>query len=546
MIKKVIALFLLGINFYNNSENNAPTFHRYLWANYKQFSGDTIQANNWYEQLFSSKRPTYSYKGYVSFLTDTRQFKKIVDLIPRLQDSFVADPDIQILFFNALEQTKNHTQAENLIITLSQRFKTHPEITLQASQTYMRRKELENALITINNFLNNTPHKPNNFVFYFLRSNIHIQLSQYTQALNDVKKCLEIHPSFDKGWLLYANLHEKQGTLEEAIAGYSTLLEIVGSNTEIEKHIYALTLKRNQFNQMKHALVSKKPTLNNALILSQHKNYPQALIELNKCIAQSPDNVDAKLLKIETLSAMKKINEAAQSIAEWAFAEPANELWLKTLYLLTYNGLSYKDALCIFDTIIERNPNAWKCHLYKADIYMRIHNNTAAINSLEKTISVSIDPVLKSSILYQLSILYYQQVNYPKMYEYLTDAYSLNQNCPHIANALAYYWATKGKDLNKAHQLLDKALNKAPQNPYFLDTKALILYKEKKYTQALEILEKIADTENSTILLHLAKVHYALNNKEIAGTFTQKAQALAEHDCEKKSLIKMNLRLAQI
>ena len=47
------------------------------------------------------------------------------------------------------------------------------------------------------------------------------------------------------------------------------------------------------------------------------------------------------------------------------------------------------------------------------------------------------------------------------------------------------------------------------------------------------------------MLLHLAEVHYALNNKENADIFTQKAQALAKNDYEKKAIQKMQQRLTQ-
>ena len=47
------------------------------------------------------------------------------------------------------------------------------------------------------------------------------------------------------------------------------------------------------------------------------------------------------------------------------------------------------------------------------------------------------------------------------------------------------------------------------------------------------------------MLLHLAKVHYALNNKENADIFTQKAHALAKNSYEKKAIEKMQHRLTQ-
>jgi len=213
--------------------NNHTNFHRYFWANYNHFSGNTSHAQDWYKQLFSTHNCVYGYKGYLTLLMDTKQFTKIVELMPSLQKKFIQDPDVQLIFVQALQKIKKNQLADSLIISLSQSFKTHPDIVLAAAQTYLQRKEPENALLTINGYLNNTPRRPNSFIFYFLKSHIYVQLNQFSNALDNVKKCLDLHPHFDKGWLLYASLYEKEGNIQEALSGYTTFLEISGLNSSI-------------------------------------------------------------------------------------------------------------------------------------------------------------------------------------------------------------------------------------------------------------------------------------------------------------------------
>ena len=150
--------------------NNHTNFHRYFWANYNHFSGNTSHAQDWYKQLFSTHNCVYGYKGYLTLLMDTKQFTKIVELMPSLQKKFIQDPDVQLIFVQALQKIKKNQLADSLIISLSQSFKTHPDIVLAAAQTYLQRKEPENALLTINGYLNNTPRRPNSFIFYFLKS----------------------------------------------------------------------------------------------------------------------------------------------------------------------------------------------------------------------------------------------------------------------------------------------------------------------------------------------------------------------------------------
>jgi len=194
--------------------------------------------------------------------------------------------------------------------------------------------------------------------------------------------------------------------------------------------------------------------------------------------------------------------------------------------------------------LAKQPDNAW-CNVYCADICIRNGQHDVPKTCLEKALTHITDKVLASKIAYQLALIHYEQNNYSAMLASLENAYALHQECPHINNTLAYYWATKGKDLAKAHNFIEKSLKCDSTNPYFLDTQAVILYKEKKYSEAHAILEKLSTHNNSTMLLHLAKVHYSLDNKEFADTFTKKAEALVTNNKEKQALEKMKLLLVQ-
>src|SRR5579871_831833 len=186
MNKKIFFISIFFIITRTFTDDTAK-WHSNLWANYQYFSGNIPDAHNWYNKLFSSHNCIYGYKGYLTLLADTKQFDQIISVMPNLNKRFSQDPDIQLIFVNALQATKQAHKADALVIQLSQSFRTHSEITLLAAQAYLRRQETENALLTINAYLNNTPRRPNNFIFYFLQSHIHVQLSQQPQALQSVQ-----------------------------------------------------------------------------------------------------------------------------------------------------------------------------------------------------------------------------------------------------------------------------------------------------------------------------------------------------------------------
>lgn len=525
--------------------DNAQTYHRYVWANYNHFAGNVTKADHLYKMLFSSQSSIYTYKGYLNLLVDTQQWSHIAKLIPSLQETFAQDPDIQLIFVQALERTRQHAKAAHLVIQLSQTFKTHPDIALRAAQAYLHNKEPQNALLTLTSFLNNTPTRPNNFIFYFLQSHIYVQLNQFAQALESVKQCLDLHPHFDKGWLLYASLHEKEGKLKEALSGYATFLDLSGGNNQIEQHLFQLMLKHQNTLNTQPQLMLHNTSIETALKLFQQQRYTQALAHINRCIEQDPTNQECIILKIQILSGMKRFDSAADTLVQQMMKNENNPIWPKTLCLLEYNGMTRTDIIKALDAVISQQPDNFWALAYCADMYLRDADHNKAIELIEKAASRAHDNTLASKMLYQIALLHYEQNDYDLMHNYLEQAYAKNNQCPHINNALAYYWATKGKNLTKAQDFIEKSLQSDTINPYFLDTQALILYKEKKYTQAQQVLEKLAYHNNGTMLLHLAKIHYALNNKENADTFTKKAEVLVKNNQEKKALAKMQQLLTK-
>lgn len=542
MKKNLLLLFALLATPHALLTNNESTFHRYLWANYNHFSGNLNSAQDWYKTLFNSNCSLYTYKGYLNFLLDTKQHTRIIELIPSLEKKFEHDPEIQLIFVLALEKNNHISQADDRLIAINSRFKTHAEIALRATQTYMRRKELENALLTIKTFLNNSPRRPNNFVFYYLEAQINLQLNNPTQALASITSCLDMHPHFDKGWLLQATLNEQRGALQEAITGYGTFLELSGNNAAIEKHLASLILRHKQ--TPTHSPFNKS-YLDQALSLYEKKDYTTALTHLTTYLKQHPNNEQAQLLHIRITAQLNQFDKLLTISSQLIAQQPKNSACApQTLYLLAYADIPHEKVITLLQQLTQQHPTNYWLPLYAADLCLRNNKTSDAIPLLEQALHHSSDNALNAKIYCQLSLIDYEHADHAKMLTHLEQGYKLDNNQPHLNNMLAYYWATTGKDCIKAENFMNKALAKDKNNPYFLDTHALILYKQKKYAHAQHILEQLHTNHTATSLLHLAKVHYKLNNKKEAILYTQQAASLKNNTHDQKTLHKLQLLLA--
>lgn len=493
---------------------DATAITDFMMANYYQFANQKEKADKWYNRLAERTNSPYPYKGRIPLFYAQNKNKEIIKLIDDLDSVFAQDKDIQLIFAQALEKTGNHTASFQRLIKLNKQFPTNQEIAFKLIQLYLPKKEYEPALACIDAALNNAPRRSNDFIFYFLKSQVLVQTNKIEDALSSINICIENYPEFDKGWLLYAVIQEQKGALQEAIKGYSHFLQATTEkHKDIEQHLLSLAFKHRiaQSNQ-KINLASSKQCIESALLFFEKRKYGKALDHLNQCLLQSPDDPEARLLKIQTLTAQHNLKGAHQLLKTWLSKEPANQTWYDALHLLCRNGLAYKDAIATLEVIAKNNPQQLEPILYLADLSLRAHQQEYALTYLKQAAARTTDKDLKSKVLFQQAIVLYQKGAYPQAKELLIEAEKLTPHFAPVLNLLAYYYAKHERKFAQAHTLIDKALAKHKMNPHFLDTKAYVYYKENNFTQAHALFEKAAQQcpKDRTIMTHLHKTQQKL------------------------------------
>ena len=541
--KLLLAALLVLPN--KNNALQSKNIHKYMVANYYQFSGQQQKAQQWYEDIFSSSPSPYSLKGYIHLLHDTNQAEKIVTIAQKHTERFSSDPETLLIFATAFKNSGNQQEGDTRIIKLVRAFPSHPEIVFQATNSFLQRKELDNALATIDGYLNNASRRPNNFIFYYLKAQIYAQLKKYPEALQFVRETISAHPQFPQAWLLQATLEEQAGKLQEAISGYSTYMELTGNtNKQIEQHLLQLIMKAKGVTGPNKLFVVNRSCMQEALHLFRRKEYQKALTRIDQCLIKSPKDIEGRLLKVQILTGMGNYKNAVQLLGQWFDANPQEDIWLNTVHLLTRTNSSPAVTELVVTTLSQiqiKNPQLLEPLLYIADLCIRYGADQKARHLLLKAASQTQDPHLKAKILYQAAASAERQTNFDEMKVLLEQAIALDPNYPPALNTLAYYYATKGKNPSKAYGLITQARELDPYNPHFLDTLALVLYKYKKYEPVKILLEKLTAKLplDYHMHLHLAKVHHKLNNNEKARSYLKHAGSITKRKYHHDTLQKL-------
>lgn len=472
--------------------STTDTYHTFFLGNYYQRQGNLKQAKKAYQHLVSAKdTPIDVYKGYLPLMLANKEYTHIVQLMPSLKEHFKNDPEIMLVFAQALEATGNSKDADALYVTLSRQFPHNQEIVYHAVLSYRRQKQGNNALSLLDEHLNNAARKPNNFIFHFMKAQLHTELQHPKEALASVQETLNLHPGFDKGWLLLGMLEEQAGELDNAINGYTTFLELSGmNNKQLEKHLLELLLKKRMVATKEKSVTVNNKCLLKGLSLFEQKQYKEGLKEIDNCLKQDPQNKDARLLKIDTLNKMGKTKKAARLLAEYACDYPHDTIWTQQLRSLSLSGLSQPRVFNALHTIQKKHPYAPLVHLTLAHLYTDNNQYERAIFHYRQSLHHEYEH-RKQHILhinYTLACLYHYTNQYDVMLKLLDDMITYYPDFNPAKHLRAYHALTHEYNYRYAKQLLREILHAEPFNEQYRLTYAHLLYEYDVPHEALRIL----------------------------------------------------------
>lgn len=536
-IKRGIFIFhFLGLSLHSYNES---VYFNCFWGHYNRLSKRSDVAHEYFNKLIKTGWYRPGYEGLVLNLSDTHNFYPILNLESEIATHLSDNPEIQLTFVKACEACNQTAKAEKLLMNLEQYTTSHQEIAYGAAMAYIRHNQPEKSLSLIRQYLQaHEEEKPHDFIFYFLESQIYMNLKQPEKAKESITRALELNPQFDQGWLLSGLIHELAGQIDQAIKGYQTFLDLVGKDEQVEQQIIRLMMQKKA-----PAIpnITVQELVERAMMHYHNRQFTAALNIINKCLAADPSCKAAILLKLDILSQTGKYAEAIELLENLIAYQPANPEWYRALHIL-YHASPYKEQII---HMLKKNESLYDQQilplLYYADIMLLEKQYAQAVASLKKALYKVQSNELKAKILYQIARAYYDSGNVTPLAQIAQQALSFNHSYTPLFNILAYYYATKGKDLPAAQKFINKALYFEHNNIHYLDTQALIWYKNGSLKKSVTLLKKLYTSypHDFYIRKHLSKALYKLGSKQDALHLLKGAESLTTDSYQKERTLKL-------
>jgi len=170
-------------------------------------------------------------------------------------------------------------------------------------------------------------------------------------------------------------------------------------------------------------------------------------------------------------------------------------------------------------------PDDFRVNFYLGVAYNRMGKGQDAARALEKARQINPKDV---EAIAELAMVYDGMKQHEESDSLYEEGLRLRPDYHLILNNYSYSLAERGLQLDRALDMVTKALEAQPNNASYLDTKAWVLYQLRDFRGAekylLQALEK--GTANATLLDHLGDICFRLDDRTRAMEYWKKALAL--------------------
>jgi predicted Zn-dependent protease len=358
---------------------------------------------------------------------------------------------------------------------------------------------------------------PDSSQAYLLRGRLMQIKNKEKLALQDYKKSLELDSQNVAAAAHLALLQDVGGMKEDALQTYSWLAELT-DNPEFHKRLGLLYMEKSDSRRAIAALEAysrHQPTdyqnmARLAALYIQAKDYEQAEFKLSRLIDKQPQNDTVRYYYSTALFEQNKkdlaLNEIRKIKRESSF----------------YPERVFMELSCLWDLGHEEKSKAL-AHTTAIELLGKTKKTDEPVFSiLYSFLSQKKMKTLAQQILEKGLVLFPKNSNLRYVHALALDeagkwkeALSIGRALlkedaanPALQNLVGYILADKGIDLKEAERLIEAALKTKPDDPYVLDSKAWLKFKQNRLDEALKLLEichKLKPDE-PVIMIHLADV----------------------------------------
>jgi tetratricopeptide (TPR) repeat protein len=444
-------------------------------------------------------------------------------------------------YASLLDVDGQYLKAAEIMARLAAREKA-PEDFLQRQAILLQKAGKNKEALTILDKLS-TYVGQDDEVLLLQKQQIYLSQNDVESAVGEVRKLISYYPQESRYMLLVGELYDNNGKDEEAIKAYKLAEEKFPEDSNIQFALVQYYLKNKDTVNFQHylekAILNKEVGVEERISLlapfiqnrGQDPEIKKLAFDLTRKLAeQEPPQIESRLLYADLLAADSHLDSA---LAEYKkiIATDSVKFGAWQQLLLIYTQQQEYDSLIVYSERATQLFPKEQMVFYLGGLGYQLKGNyTDAERYLKNAISLHKDKNddLLSEMLTALGDTYNSDKKFAASDSCYHAALALQPDNASALNNFSYYLSERGEKLDEAERMSAKSLVLRPGEATFLDTYGWVLYKQGKYKEAREYIQKAIDANkgdaDATLYEHLGDIEFKIGNAAQALENWRKAQ----------------------
>ena len=390
-------------------------------------------------------------------------------------------------------------KALEILENLDARFPRFSPIKYQLARAYLQENNTDQAVVVLNQAVALSP----DFVeAILLLGETNLERNNPQEVVASMLELLKKQPDHVQAQLFLAQAYQSLNRIDDATVLFREQIRVSPQNPQPHLLLGLVLARQDKIDEARKAFETAQQLAPDSLLpVSQlidldirNKDFDAALRRAQEQLRKTPGSAGAYFLEGKVYAAQAKWDDAEAALEKALELDPKSSSTYDLLVSTYLAANRFRQAVALLEDLLTKNPG-----------------NTRALMVLGLTHEKTND---------------FQKAR--DTYERLL---ALKPNSPYALNNLAYLYSEHLGQLDKAHDLAQKARGLLPAEAGIADTFGWILYKKGDYQKAVTLLQESARKlpNNPEVQFHLGMAAYMMDDMDQARTaFRQAATATAD------------------
>lgn len=461
-------------------------------------------------------------EALVDFYVNAGKTDEAISVLEQLSKQFPDKEDVLLMLESLYKEKQDYANVIKTLDALEVKEGKSEQLSIEKFRTFVQMKDEKKAFKEMSEL---AAEYPNDLRYRVLLGDLYVDQEQYDEGLK-VYKTVEVEDPTNI-YLMSSMLNYYKRTNQDSL--YQQQLNKICTSPKLENETRLRFLNGLVYQNI------------------QENKDPQPLLEIFRKVRAMPQE-DTQILELCTrfmVTTKQPAEEVKPVLREMLAINPESNMARNLLLEYAVEDNDTAEVVRIAKPAVDYSIDDPVFYYYLGVAYFQMDSAQLTVKTFKKGLQHVNDQTnlqLLTNMYALMGDAYHQLGDSKHAYECYDSCLLYRPDEAMVLNNYAYYLSLEDSHLDRAEEMSRRSLEKEPDSPTYLDTYAWILFKQKKYAEAKEYIDKALNalgdsvsTNDATIVEHAGDIYAKNGLKEKALEFWKQA---ADLDSPSATLLK--------